>query len=192
MTTLPLGSNLRATFTEHSGTYAYVDAWGVRAVPLSDSMCVGELEVHPHEHIVLVQGHEVPLSSKEFDIVMMLAEHPGWVFSAEQLARDSEESGCSPESVSVLVYRLRQKLADAGASGVVETVRGLGYRLRSSSGPYVDSSPSTETRRELRDACWQLQEAVIEVEHSGSLEQQHEVADVLEQARRDVYMSLAE
>jgi len=161
-------------------------------VPPPDHISVGELEVRPHEHVVLASGHQVPLSSKEFDIVMMLAEHPGWVFSADQLARESEESGCSPESVSVLVYRLRQKLAEAGASDVVETVRGLGYRLRSPNSPRDDDCPAAEARRELRDACWQLQEAVIEVDRSGSSEQQHEVAAVLEQARRAVYTCLAE
>lgn len=158
----------------------------------SDDVSIGGLEVRPHEHVVLAGGHPVPLSSKEFDIVMMLAEHPGWVFSAEQLSGDVDASGCSPESVSVLIHRLRQKLAEAGVSDAVETVRGLGYRLRSPSFRPDDASQVVEARRELRDACWQLQEAVIEVDHSGSTEQQHEVTDVLEQARRAVYTSLAE
>ena len=161
-------------------------------MPTSDNLTVGELQVRPHEHVVLVGGNTVPLSSKEFDIVMMLAEHPGWVFSADQLSGDPDEAGCSPESVSVLVYRLRQKLAEAGASDVVETVRGLGYRLRSSSATGDETVPAVGTRRELRDACWQLQEAVIEVDHAGNSKQQHEVAVVLEQARRAVYTSLAE
>ncbi len=159
---------------------------------ISGNMSVGELEVRPHERTVLVRGHTVPLSSKEFDIVTMLAEHPGWVFSADQLAGDPLESGCSPESVSVLVYRVRQKLADAGASDVVETVRGLGYRLRSSGAPGDESTQAAATRRELRDACWQLQDAVFEVDHSGSIEQQREVVELLEQARRAVFASLAE
>jgi DNA-binding winged helix-turn-helix (wHTH) protein len=161
-------------------------------MPTSDNFTVGELEVRPHEHVVLAGGNTVPLSSKEFDIVLMLAEHPGWVFSADQLSGDPDDSGCSPESVSVLVYRLRQKLAEAGASDVVETVRGLGYRLRSSNPRGDDTAPAAETQRELREACWQLQEAVIEVDHAGNPKQQHEVASVLEQARRAVYTRLAE
>ncbi len=74
----------------------------------------------------------------------------------------------------------------------METVRGLGYRLRSSNAPGDDATAAAETQRELRDACWQLQEAVIEVDRAGNLKQQHEVATVLEQARRAVYTSLAE
>jgi DNA-binding winged helix-turn-helix (wHTH) protein len=164
--------------------------WGT--VPPSDIISVGELEVRPHEHCVLVSGLPVALSSREFDIVMMLAEHPGWVFSADQLAGYPEESGCSPDSVSVLVYRLRQKLAEAGATDLVETVRGLGYRLHAASAARGGTSAAEDARRELRDACWQLQEAVTEVDHSGSQEQQRAVTTVLEQARRDVYTSLAE
>ena len=153
---------------------------------------MGELEVSPHEHVVRVRGSEVPLSSKEFDIVRMLAEHPGWVFSADQLSGDVDVTGCSPESVSVLVYRVRQKLASEGVADVVETVRGLGYRLRTPASAGDESASVSEARRELRDAAWQLQEALIEVDHSGSTDQQHAVAEVLDQTRRAVYAALAE
>ncbi len=162
-------------------------------MPPSDNMSVGALEVRPHERSVLVRGHNAPLSSAEFDILMMLAEHPGWVFSADQLSRDSDQGACSPESVSVLVYRLRQKLAEAGAPDVVETVRGLG--LPASAPPATPTaSPRTprKRRRGLRDACWQLHEAVLEVEHSGTPEQQRAVTELLDQARRTAYSSLAE
>ena len=92
-------------------------------------MCVGDLEVRSREHVVLVRGGEVPLSSREFEIVRALAARPGWVLSPSQLAADSDESDYSPESVSVLVSRIRHKLAEAGAADMVETVRGYGYRL---------------------------------------------------------------
>jgi len=153
---------------------------------------VGDLEVRPREHTVLVNGSDVPLSSREFDIVRMLAEHPGWVFSASQLSGDSEEGDYSPESVSVLVSRLRHKLAAEGAPDVVETVRGVGYRLHPARAPGVESPESAGVSRELRDAFWQLQEAVIEVEHSGSVEQQRAVVELLERARRAAFASLAE
>jgi DNA-binding winged helix-turn-helix (wHTH) protein len=161
-------------------------------VQRSGSICAGELEVRPLEHVVMVHGSEIPLSSREFDIVMMLAEHPGWVFSASQLSGDLDEGDYSPESVSVLVSRIRHKLGAAGALDVVDTVRGVGYRLHSSKAPYGESNEATGVTRALRDASWQLQEAVIEVEHSGSPEQQRAVVDVLEQTRRAVYSSLAE
>ena len=153
---------------------------------------VGDLEVRAHEHAVLVHGHGVPLSSREFEIVRMLAEHPGWVFSADQLSGDSEEGDYSPESVSVLVSRIRHKFAVAGAPDAVDTVRGVGYRLHSARAPYGESSEAADVSRELRDASWQLQEAVIEVEHSGNPEQQRAAADVLEHSRRGIFAILAE
>ena len=161
---------------------------------MTNDICVGQLEVRPHEHIVLAQGQEVPLTSREFEIVMMLAEHPGWVFSAEQLAGDSESDvgDYSPESVSVLVSRLRQKLASAGVEDMVETVRGFGYRLHPSLGACDEpSSEAVDARQELRDAAWQLQEAVIEVVHTGTIEQQREATEALEATRRAIYGGLA-
>jgi len=156
-----------------------------------DAICLGDLEVRPHEHAALVHGQPVQLTSREFDIVMMLAEHPGWVFSASQLSGESDVEDYSPESISVLVSRLRQKFAAAGAADVVETVRGAGYRLHSSLSE-CEPPPDAAAIREMRDAVWQLQAAVLEVEHTGSPEQQREVTGVLEEARRGVYAALAE
>jgi DNA-binding winged helix-turn-helix (wHTH) protein len=153
---------------------------------------VGEVEVRSHEHVVRVHGNEVPLTSREYGIIQMLAEHPGWVFSANQLSGDPDGGDYSPESVSVLVSRLRQKLASAGVSDAIETVQGIGYRLHPPGTAAGESDAAPGVNHELRDASWQLQEAVIEAEHSGSPEQQRAVMEVLEQARRDVYTRLAE
>lgn len=154
-------------------------------------ICVGELEVRRHEHVVLAHGQEVPLTSREFDIVAMLAEHPGWVFSAEQLAGDSDETDYSPESVRVLVSRVRQKFAVAGVPEMVDTVRGFGYRMHPSLAPCDDAAEGKEDSQNLRDAAWQLQEAVIEVVHTGTVEQQREATKVLDDARRSIFGGLA-
>lgn len=154
-------------------------------------MSIGELEVRPHERTVVVHGVEVPLTSREFEIVMMLAEHPGWVFSADQLSSDSSQGERSPESVSVHVSRLRRKLAEAGAPDSIETVRGFGYRLCQDAeecGPYTPAGAN----RELRDALWQLTEAVFEMEYSGTREQQDAACETLDGARRTIYGSLGE
>jgi DNA-binding winged helix-turn-helix (wHTH) protein len=148
-----------------------------------NGMFVGNLEIRPPERAVLVHGHDVPLTSAEFDIVMMLAEHPGWVYSPEQLSSDADDGLVSPESVSVLVSRLRHRLAEAGAPDVVETVRGFGYRLHSQAHTGDDEPPADRVTCELRDAAWRLQEAVIEVEHSGTPEQKCAVTAELETVR---------
>jgi len=163
----------------------------VREVSERDAIVVGGLEIRPLERVVLVDGHDVPLTTAEFDIVMMLVEHPGWVYSADQLSGDPVEADLSPESVSVLVSRLRHKLSEAGLPDVVETVRGFGYRLRAPSGS-AEERAGNATACELRDAAWQLQEAVIEAEHSGSPTQQRAAIDALELARRTIYSAMAE
>ncbi len=152
------------------------------------------LVVHPHEHVVVIQGRELDLTTREFEIVMRLVEHPGWVFSAEQLSTENDAADYSPESVSVLVSRLRHKLARAGAHDVVETVRGLGYRLRMPlrDGEESCSGAGASLYGSVRDASWQLQEAVIEVEHSGSDEQRQAAVEALDRARRTIYTVLAE
>ncbi|MDP2401875.1 MAG: helix-turn-helix domain-containing protein [Actinomycetota bacterium] len=98
----------------------------------------------------------------------------------------------SPGSVSVLISRLRHKFTQVGASQAIDTVRGTGYRLH-----FEEQSPGTASsvagpNRELRDASWRLQEALIEIEHSGTAEQQQAAVGTLNQARRSIYASLAE
>lgn len=152
---------------------------------------LGNFEVRLHERTATAHGREIPLTSGEFDIVLALAEHPGWVFSAEQLASDPGQHDHSPESVSVLVSRLRQKLAAAGVTSAIETVRGCGYRLavRPTEQPGVDHDDSAS--RELRDAAWKLGEVVVEVEHTATSEQQLAARDALEQARHHIFGILA-
>lgn len=157
----------------------------------ADLISVGDLEVRRHEHVVLAHGREVPLTTREFDIVVTLAEHPGWVFSADQLVGDQVTGDYSPESVRVLVSRLRQKLSDAGVvPDVIETVRGIGYRIAPPAGE-SSATAEAEAGRELREAAWQLQEAVIEVVHTGTVAQQRDAIEVLEDARRALFGGLA-
>lgn len=148
------------------------------------------MEVRPFERTVLVDGAPVSLTPGEYELVEMMAEHPGWVFSADQLSRDAE-SDHSPDSVSVLVSRLRHKLSSVGVHDAIETVRGFGYRLRPEAPPASQEVESAGSR-ELRDAAWLLAEAVFEVERSGSPEQRQAAASVLEQTRRDLYGRLSQ
>jgi len=155
------------------------------------SICIGDLDIRPHEHSVRVHGQEVPLTFREYSIVTTLAGHPGWAYSVDQLSEDLEEGDYSPESVSVLVSRIRKKLTAAGAPEVIETVRGIGYRLHASSGGCdIEPTPTVGVDSELKDALWQLQEAVIEARRMGGTAQQRETIDVLNRARRTIHESL--
>ena len=136
-------------------------------------------------------GVPVELTSREFEILARLAEHPGWVFSADQLAEDSDAREYSSESVSVHMSRLRHKLSATGAPDAVETVRGFGYRLRAGDADDAGVEPASGVDRSLRDALWQLSEAVHEVEHAGGPTQRLAASDSLERARREIYAILA-
>lgn len=173
--------------------YGYELFSGADVMSAASDVIQGRVAIHSHERLAAVGGSPIDLSTREYEIMRRLAEHPGWVLSAEQLSSDDDEGDYSPESVSVLISRLRRKLAKAGATDVIDTVRGAGYRL--SVAIEHDESPAEtddESRCALRDAFWHLQEAVLEAEHAGSCRQRREAIGALEEARRTIYAALAE
>lgn len=99
------------------------------------SVIVGELVIHPGRHQVLAGGRPVELTATEFRITLFLARRPGWVFTRQQIvdATQGEDSFVpdrfvTDRSVDVHVVSLRRKLGPCGP--YIETVRGVGYRLR--------------------------------------------------------------
>lgn len=89
----------------------------------------GPLRVDTRRHVVQVDGTEVTLTRKEFQMLCLLLEHRGAVFTRDQLLSSVWGYGFDGESrtVDVHIRTLRQKLGPAGA--LIETVRGIGYRL---------------------------------------------------------------
>ena len=80
-------------------------------------------------HLVQVNDREITLTLKEFQVLELLMEHPGNVLSREHLLSTVwgyEFDGAS-RTIDVHIRTLRQKLEEAG--GLVETVRGVGYRM---------------------------------------------------------------
>ena len=74
----------------------------------------------------------MPLTRREFGLLAALAQHPGWVYTREHLLLEVwgiDADRIETRLVDQHVANLRRKLAAAGADGVVQTVRGLGYRL---------------------------------------------------------------
>jgi len=99
------------------------------AVPTRRRLVAGSLEVDPDGHHVYVAGGEVAVSALEMRILVYLFDARGIVRTRHDLL--TQVWGYQPEvnsrTVDTHVKRLRQKLGDAGA--LIETVRGLGYRL---------------------------------------------------------------
>lgn len=80
-----------------------------------------------------IGGHQVDLSAREFALVEILLRHPGQVLTREQLLSHIWGFDFDPGSniVDVYVRRLRRKLG----SDLIQTVRGMGYRLRGDGNP---------------------------------------------------------
>lgn len=91
---------------------------------------IRDMVIHPGRHEVLVQGNPAPLTSTEFHILNHLARRPGWVYTRSQIvdAVKGEDYPVTDRSVDVHIVGLRKKLGPAGA--YIETVRGVGYRLK--------------------------------------------------------------
>lgn len=97
----------------------------------------GPLVVEHDAHRALVGEVEVPLTRREFGLLAALAEHPGWVYPREHLLLEVwgiDAHDVETRLVDQHVANLRRKLAAAGADGILQTVRGVGYRL---AGPAV-------------------------------------------------------
>jgi two-component system alkaline phosphatase synthesis response regulator PhoP len=93
----------------------------------------GELAIDLDAHQVQVGGQPLQLTPSEFDLLRALAEQPGYALTRSQLIEKG--LGYSYEglerTVDSHIKNLRRKLKRAGvASGLVETVFGVGYRLK--------------------------------------------------------------
>ena len=89
----------------------------------------GVLTVDQTRHTVTVNGREVVLTQKEFEVLCLLLKNRGQVLSRERLIEDVWGYAFTGESrtVDVHVRTLRQKLGEAGA--YIETVPGYGYKI---------------------------------------------------------------
>ncbi|MFJ6534456.1 response regulator transcription factor [Microbacterium sp. NPDC091662] len=91
----------------------------------------GDVEIDLIARQVLVDGTAIDLTRKEFDIVAVLARYPGVAVPKERLIREvwnTDWRGFG-HSLEVHVGAIRKK---TGVRGVIETVRGVGYRLAGS------------------------------------------------------------
>lgn len=88
----------------------------------------GAIRIDERAHRVTVNGHEVQLTGKEFDLLTVLARDAGAVVGRERILREVWNTTWygSSKTVDVHVAALRRKLGDAR---LIETVRGIGLRL---------------------------------------------------------------
>ncbi|MRN52301.1 response regulator transcription factor [Paenibacillus monticola] len=90
------------------------------------------LSIFPQERRVTVRGTEAELTATEFDLLHLLANYPGKVFSRSQLLNQIWDVAYDGDTTTVTVHvrRLREKIEDNPSEPVwIKTVWGIGYKL---------------------------------------------------------------
>jgi DNA-binding response OmpR family regulator len=115
---------------------ARIDALLRRFLPISkaSALTVGDLILDSGSRTASRGGEALDLTAREFDLLLYLAENHGRTVSREMLAKDvwRETSRYTPidNVIDVQVARLRRKVDDPFAVKLLQTVRGLGFKLR--------------------------------------------------------------
>jgi two-component system OmpR family response regulator len=94
---------------------------------------VGDLVLDPSSLGVTRGGTPIRLTAREFALLELLARHPGQLFTRDRLIETLWDADFAAESniVEVYIRSLRRKVDDGRRDGLIETVRGSGYRIRS-------------------------------------------------------------
>ncbi len=94
-----------------------------------EALVLGNLRISPERRVVTVDGREIDLRMKEFDLLLTLARDPGVVFSREKLLEIvwGYDFAGETRTVDVHIAHLRHKLS--GMQANIETVWGVGYKL---------------------------------------------------------------
>lgn len=108
---------------------ARVRALGRRSTPAANPvLTISDLEIDTSQHQTTRGGRECRLTRKEFGVLEVLATDPGRVVSSEELLEKVWDEFTDPftNTVRVTMMTLRRKL---GEPPLIETVKGVGYRL---------------------------------------------------------------
>lgn len=90
---------------------------------------LGSLYISPEKHLVQIDGQDISLTLKEFELLRILLENRGRVLTRTQLQDHvwGYEFDGESRTVDVHIRTLRQKLGTCGE--IIETVRGVGYKI---------------------------------------------------------------
>jgi DNA-binding response OmpR family regulator len=92
-------------------------------------LTIGSLTMNADEMTAALDGREIPLTVKEFNVLFKLLSYPKKTFTRNQLMDEfwGLETGTTPRSVDVYITKLREKFSDCKDFEIV-TVHGLGYK----------------------------------------------------------------
>jgi two-component system response regulator RegX3 len=109
-----------------------------RAAPVEGTkLQAGPVEIDLSRHLVTVRGHQVSLTRSEFQVLRLLVERPGQVFSRKQIMEElwQTEFRGDVRACDVHISNLRQKVErDPQEPELVVTVRGVGYKFNDALG----------------------------------------------------------
>lgn len=96
------------------------------------SLSVGSLAFDRQSLRFSVDGEEIKMTAKELAIIELLMSHPGTLFSRERILSNVWGLNMDPLTnvVDVYIGKLRKKIDNHSEDSIIETVRGLGYRLK--------------------------------------------------------------
>lgn len=106
-----------------------------RTAPPKESSILkaGKIVLNLDEHTVMVDNERVILTLKEFELLRVMMEHKGMVFNRDKLLTDvwGVDYFGETRTVDMHIKNLRQKLGQG--ADIIETVRGVGYRIEADS-----------------------------------------------------------
>jgi DNA-binding response OmpR family regulator len=118
-------SRIRAVLRRVGGAVASQD---------QKTIVFGRLVIDPSSHSVSVDGKSIPLTAKEFDLLLYFMRNPRQVFTRAQLLGSvwDDELYTDPSTVTVHIRRLREKIeVDPSKPQHILTVWGVGYKFES-------------------------------------------------------------
>ncbi len=105
---------------------------GLDVAPKTGVVQMENLTIDKSSHKVKAYGKEIKLTPLEFDILYLLATHPGQVFSTDEIFENvwKEKSFEMSNTVMVHIRRLREKIeVDSRNAQIIKTVWGVGYKI---------------------------------------------------------------
>ena len=100
-----------------------------------DVLTAGELEVHPKSRRVVMQGKDISLTPKEFDILYFLIQNKGEVFTKEQIYKAvwSDNYLLDDSNIMAFIRKLRKKIEpNPDEPKYILTIWGIGYKFNDS------------------------------------------------------------
>ena len=112
--------------------------------PQMESVQYDGIEIDTRSHRAAVDGRILDLTPTEFRILWLLINRPGQVFSREEVTRAcfQPSRNIKKRTIDAHVKSIRRKLRDR--SDMVETVRGIGYRLKVLGSPVYSAKDSQQ------------------------------------------------